>query len=50
MAVESGFNPFAQFEEVGKQNVAMLERAMKMRAPCKASAGSAKAARSGYAC
>lgn len=28
-----GFNPFAQFEEVGKQNVAMLERAMKMFTP-----------------
>jgi polyhydroxyalkanoate synthesis repressor PhaR len=28
-----GFNPFAQFEEVGKQNVAMFEKAMKMFTP-----------------
>lgn len=28
-----GFNPFAQFEEVGKQNLAMFERAMKMFTP-----------------
>ena len=28
-----GFNPFVQFEEVGKQNMAMLEKAMKMFTP-----------------
>jgi polyhydroxyalkanoate synthesis repressor PhaR len=28
-----GFNPFAQFAEVGKQNVAMFEKAMKMFTP-----------------
>ncbi len=36
-----GFNPFAQFEEVGKQNVAMLERAMKMFTPFAAGQGEA---------
>ncbi len=40
-----GFNPFAQFEEVGKQNVAMLERAMKMFTPfAPPGAGETKAA------
>jgi polyhydroxyalkanoate synthesis repressor PhaR len=28
-----GFNPFAQFEDVGKQNIAMFEKAMKMFTP-----------------
>jgi len=36
-----GFNPFAQFEEVGKQNVAMLERAMKMFTPFAGAPGAA---------
>jgi polyhydroxyalkanoate synthesis regulator protein len=39
-----GFNPFAQFEEVGKQNVAMLERAMKMFTPFAPPGGESKAA------
>lgn len=39
-----GFNPFAQFEEVGKQNVAMLERAMKMFTPFAAGNEAAKPA------
>jgi len=33
MKTTFGFNPFAQFEEVGKQNVAMFEKAMKMFTP-----------------
>jgi polyhydroxyalkanoate synthesis regulator protein len=28
-----GLNPFGQFEEIGKQNVAMFEEAMKMFTP-----------------
>ncbi len=33
MKTTFGFNPFAQFAEVGKQNVAMFEKAMKMFTP-----------------
>jgi len=38
-----GLNPFGQFEEVGKQNMAMFENAMKLFTPFRPGAGNGKA-------